>query len=41
MSVDKSSTLLEAGKHQSVTLAKNVNWLRVWEAAEIRAHSGL
>ena len=32
-SSDHNRTLQEACKHQSVTLAKDVNWLRVWEAA--------
>ena len=37
---DNRLRLQVAAKHQSVKLALNINWLRVWETAEIKAHIG-
>ena len=35
-SADMSSTLKNAENHQSVKLAKDINWLKIWEAARDR-----
>ena len=35
-SIDRQLMLEEAGQHQSVCLTREVNWLRVWEAARDR-----
>ena len=35
-STDQNLMLKEACKHQSVSLASEINWLRVWEAARDR-----
>ena len=37
---DNRLRLQVAAKHQSVKLALNINWLRVWETAQDKAHIG-
>ena len=37
-SIDRQLMLEEAGQHQSVCLAREVKWLRVWEAATSHSH---
>ena len=35
-SKDRNNTVQDAGSHESTSLASQVNWLRVWEAARDR-----
>ena len=39
-STDQNVMLEEASKHQSVSQASEINWLRVWKQLETKAHTG-
>ena len=41
ISADMLSTLENAANHQSVKLAKGINWIRVWDAARDRGRTDI